>query len=74
MAGSTDMRPSLICATAALPRKAEPASAGFVEVVGLESVCPGALVVFFWEVAGAGPGEEGFPDARCVLLVARAPG
>src|SRR5215472_16723737 len=54
--------------------KAKTAPAGFVEVASLESVCPGALVVFFGEVAGAVPGEEGFSDGGCVLLIAWAPG
>src|SRR6478752_2986277 len=54
--------------------EAEPASAGVVEVAGLEAVGPAAFVVFRGKVAGAGAGEEGIPDAGGVLLVAGAPG
>src|SRR5689334_11955426 len=54
--------------------EAEPASAGVVEVAGLEAIGPVAFVVFRGEVAGAGAGEEGVPDAGGVLLVAGAPG
>src|SRR3954470_10375054 len=53
---------------------AEPAPAGLVELLGLEAVRPGALVVLLREVAGAVAVEEGLADAGGVLLVARAPG
>src|ERR1700712_1127661 len=54
--------------------EAESAPSGLVEVVDLEAVGPGALVVLGREVAGAGAGPERFADARRVGLVAGAPG
>src|SRR4051812_24633537 len=53
---------------------AEPASSGLVELLGLEAVGPGALVVLLREVARAVAVEERLADAGGVLLVARTPG
>jgi cytochrome bd ubiquinol oxidase subunit II len=53
--------------------EAEPAPAGIVEILGPEPAGPGPLVVLGREVARAGAGAEGFPDAGRVSLVAGAP-
>src|ERR1700722_16520513 len=55
-------------------RLVEAAPSRLVEVLPLEPVGPGALVVLGREIARARPGEERLPDAGPVLLVARAPG
>src|ERR1700722_17443531 len=54
--------------------EAEAAPSRLVEVLPLEPVGPGALVLLGREIARARPGEERLPDAGPVLLVARAPG
>ena len=52
----------------------EAASAGLVEVAGLEAVGPVTFVILGGEVARAGAGDERFPDSSRVALVARTPG
>src|SRR6476619_5045161 len=54
--------------------KPETSSSRFVELLGLEPIRPGALVVLLREVARAVAGEERRTDAVRVLLVAWAPG
>src|SRR4051812_9260594 len=54
--------------------QAESAPPGRVELLGLEAVGPGALVVLFREVARAVAVAEGLADAGGVPFVARAPG
>src|SRR5262249_37820009 len=54
--------------------QAEAAAAGAVELVRLEAVGPGALVVLGGEIGRAGAGDEGVPDAGGVPLVTGAPG
>src|SRR4051812_1671194 len=53
--------------------EAETATAGGVEVLLVEPVGPGALVVLLGEVARAGPGAERLADGPGVPLVPRAP-
>jgi hypothetical protein len=52
----------------------EAASAGLVEVAGLEAVGPVTFVILGREVVRTGAGDERFPDSSRVALVARTPG